>query len=588
MQEVEIVNKEQVITEALEVKELDYIKLAQLARFTDEEIEFVRIFWEPAFNKNWIYINKELVVEWMGYTNNKDTMRDFHRKLKNFYEEGIDYKEVSRDHEIVKKAESFYSESNTNRNNSEKPGNRAKFYIITGECLKNLLLSAQTPNGRLVRRIYIKTENLVILMIEVVKAQQLREKDLLLQKKNNLLQEKEEELRIANSKSVELQSEIKNMEKLKPNGFVYLITTKIYSKNNIFRLGRTENLSKRLIAHSSARVKNDDYYYVFIYESEDVELLELLLRRLLKKYREYTSKDLYILPFHILQPYIQNICDMFHRNVVPITNQLIDDNIDFILNKPPNYIPSIIEPVKLLDPTVESKPLYYEQILDLYKDYHEIEILTPKEDINTMMDNVKIKCSHLEREVQVRTLFKKLGCPSCEKDKKVRELEASLEEAKEAEYKTIDEIDETTTAFEALKSRAKIRIRTQNEIIRKMAAENVRLLDEYTNFDAKFRYLCPKGHVHSTSWNAFKKLKQEYCRPCRGIKTQIQNVRSHKYSDEEELKEMAQKHDYVFIGRTDITGIYEIRCPHGHSLKRYKRDFDKKCMPCSKAARATK
>jgi hypothetical protein len=131
MQEVEIVNKEQVITEALEVKELDYIKLAQLARFTDEEIEFVRIFWEPAFNKNWIYINKELVVEWMGYTNNKDTMRDFHRKLKNFYEEGIDYKEVSRDHEIVKKAESFYSESNTNRNNSEKPGNRAKFYIIT-------------------------------------------------------------------------------------------------------------------------------------------------------------------------------------------------------------------------------------------------------------------------------------------------------------------------------------------------------------------------------------------------------------------------------------------------------------------------
>jgi hypothetical protein len=119
---------------------LDHVKLAQLAKFTMEEIEFVKLFWDPAFNNSWIYITKNMVIEWLGYKNSKDTMPDFYKILTKSYEKDIDYKEVKKEDEIITK---FYSENTTN----EKLGNRAKYYAITGECLKTLLMSAQTLRG---------------------------------------------------------------------------------------------------------------------------------------------------------------------------------------------------------------------------------------------------------------------------------------------------------------------------------------------------------------------------------------------------------------------------------------------------------
>ena len=65
------------------------------------------------------------------------------------------------------------------------------------------------------------------------------------------------------------------------------------------------------------------------------------------------------------------------------------------------------------------------------------------------------------------------------------------------------------------------------------------------------------------------------------IKLEINKVRSHKHSNEDELKLLAKSNNYVYLGKTEKTGIYEIQCQMGHTMNRYKRDFDKKCMVCN-------
>jgi hypothetical protein len=63
---------EQIVELALQSQEfkenkLNHVVLAKLADFTDEEVEFVKLFWDPTFNGSWIYLTKEMVVDWMGY-----------------------------------------------------------------------------------------------------------------------------------------------------------------------------------------------------------------------------------------------------------------------------------------------------------------------------------------------------------------------------------------------------------------------------------------------------------------------------------------------------------------------------------------
>lgn len=139
-------------------KEIDHLTIAKLAGFNDEELDWVKLFWEPAFNKSWIYVTKEMVVDWMGYKDNQSTLKDFYTKLRKEYEENIDYKEVDQNDEIVKEwcKEKFPSTSKPDLGG----GRNKKYYIITGECLKCLLMSAQTPKGRVIRKFYIKTEGL--------------------------------------------------------------------------------------------------------------------------------------------------------------------------------------------------------------------------------------------------------------------------------------------------------------------------------------------------------------------------------------------------------------------------------------------
>jgi hypothetical protein len=337
---------EQIVEMALQSQEfkenkLDHVALARLADFADEEIEFVKLFWDPTFNGSWIYLTKEMVVDWMGYSDDKSTMSNFYtRNLLKNYEENVDFKEVDQNDDLVK---NFHSTISLD----EKPGNRAKFYLITGECLKGLLMSAQTMKGKIVRKIYIKTEKLVFIMLEVIKEQQLRIKEVELQETKKQIKDKDQLLINAMTNNLKLDNKILNIQQYKLSGYVYVVHTAAWSDSNIFRIGTCSDLESRLAKYQVGRTPGEEMYYVYYFKSEDAETLETLLRTLLVKFRIVKTKDQYMVHWSILLPFIQMVCNNFRQILIHNTNELITNNIDIAI--PPISPEKIDINIKLLE-----------------------------------------------------------------------------------------------------------------------------------------------------------------------------------------------------------------------------------------------
>ena len=130
--------------------------------------------------------------------------------------------------------------------------------------------------------------------------------------------------------------EIKCKDKFKTDGYIYLATTDLYKIGNHYRLGRTSDLKKRIAGYKNGRTVADKPYYVFTYETEKVDLLETILRDLLKPFREDPSIDMYVIDFNILLHHITNVCDLFHKSIIPNINELIDKNTSLINSKNKN------------------------------------------------------------------------------------------------------------------------------------------------------------------------------------------------------------------------------------------------------------
>lgn len=299
-------------------EDINNLYIAKSLGYTDEELKYVQLFWDPTFNGSWFYLTKLMVVEWFGFANNISTMAHFYeRNLIKNYKKDIDYKEVDKNHEIVKKyylpdMENGMSNESIDKK-AELPGNRAKFYIITGNCLKRLIMTSHSEKGNQIRDYYIKTESLIPLMFEYIRQKEIKQKDL--------------EIQALKNKAMIMHSKIGNLTKYQLDGYIYLATNKYYAQNNIFRLGRTAHLDNRLSNYQGGRTINDNLYYVFVYHTEDVETLETLLRKALRKFREDPSRDMYVLHWSLLQPFVEKICNIFHNVIIPDVNELIENNI---------------------------------------------------------------------------------------------------------------------------------------------------------------------------------------------------------------------------------------------------------------------
>jgi phage anti-repressor protein len=114
---------------------------------------FIDKFWNNVFNNEWIYLSKEMVINEFGYIYSKDMMINFYNRVLicNFII-NEDYREVNLD----------YINKIHNKNNelSISRANNRKYYEISNDCYKELLLLIKTDKVITFRKYYIKIEKL--------------------------------------------------------------------------------------------------------------------------------------------------------------------------------------------------------------------------------------------------------------------------------------------------------------------------------------------------------------------------------------------------------------------------------------------
>lgn len=128
-------------------------ELAQHIGFTNKELKMMKIFWEPCFNKSWLYLPREMIKNWFCKEDKgRDAIRHFYDRILFKYDKGVDYKVITKNDPLI--LNNFYSPKVAN-------GNRAKFYAVTGECFKMICMERNKD----IRRYYIKIEELAILFL---------------------------------------------------------------------------------------------------------------------------------------------------------------------------------------------------------------------------------------------------------------------------------------------------------------------------------------------------------------------------------------------------------------------------------------
>jgi len=257
-------NLQTVLTEFNHQK-ISHYDLAKHVGFTDKEMNMLKIFWEPAFNKSWFYLYPEFITDELGY---KSVGNFYSKVLFEKYIENIDYQKIDRNDELVKKS---YMEKNPHR---KIPGNKASFYKITGKTLKLVLMRARTSVALETHEYYIKIEELCMLMKDYV--QELSVHKLQIQSDEHAKQIEKEKKR--NLVLTEFVTNIKAKEKTQ---IFYIVTTKQYTMRNRYKFGgcRSRDLLKsNLAVYNRGKAEGDKHYYVFIRECYDFKAIEVLIK----------------------------------------------------------------------------------------------------------------------------------------------------------------------------------------------------------------------------------------------------------------------------------------------------------------------
>ncbi|BAO49375.1 MTG-like gene family protein [Alphaentomopoxvirus acuprea] len=169
------------------------------------------------------------------------------------------------------------------------------------------------------------------------------ESNYLLEEKQIEIESKNKEIELANKRSLRIKNYLNNVSfKDVKNEYIYIATTKQYAANNLFKIGSTTRICKRIKDYQTGRHEEDEYYYCFIkycYNSKD---LDKHINNILSIFLSKKTKELYCLHYNSLLDLVNFIIDNYDKSIEYVNN--------FIKHKLENVIildPVIPEPIKI-------------------------------------------------------------------------------------------------------------------------------------------------------------------------------------------------------------------------------------------------
>lgn len=271
----------------------------KVCKFTADDEKYIDMFWDTAFNKSWIYASEEVVHKQFGYKKSKNMMSHFYEKLQKEYEADLDYKEVNKSHDLVRRYEEQPS-LNLGKKTDNRGINLKKYYIITGETFKALLQSAQTEVGKTTRKYFIKVETIanytnqaMFRYIEV--------------KSKESKKELEEERQLS-SRLHTINAELLTYKKLSErNEIIYLVSTLDYIKQGLIKVGRTNNLKARNAGHNTTHVAGDKIKVLKEFKVNDAALVENIIHKKLNGLRPNKQSEFFMCPYNLLVSVVELI-----------------------------------------------------------------------------------------------------------------------------------------------------------------------------------------------------------------------------------------------------------------------------------------
>ena len=276
------------------------VDLAKHIGFNDDEINRLKMFWEPTFNKGWIYLSPKMILD-MGY---KLVSKFYAENLRPNYIENIEYKEVDENNELIK----FYVRNlsvplGTLKIVPHKRGTPQKYYIISGNTYKKMLMRCRTKKGNDLCNYYIKVEELAIFM-----------KDYITELHKYLLKIKETENDLLKNRVDKMTSFVNDTKPLIKNSTIYIATSKIYASQNKFKIGNIEGignkkLKQRLSTYNTGRTDDDLFYFCYTEKVYCAMDIDYRLKKILSHFKYNKNKEMVILHYDALMKIIKIITD---------------------------------------------------------------------------------------------------------------------------------------------------------------------------------------------------------------------------------------------------------------------------------------
>jgi len=322
---------------------LDHNLFIKSANLNNAEEELRLLFWKTRFNKDWILLTKEIIINYFEFENNEDMFSNFIKQnLKSNFVVGKDYKVVKKDHPLV---ESYYKNYSVKNNGIGFAKNASKFYIITGYCFKELMLKY----SKTARSLFIKVESLTIFTYlcikEYNKFKESKQKSIEYEQK---LHDQQNEINLLKQKTINLKKERFEDKyinySLDRKQKIYALTTKQSALKFNTKVGGTisKEVDTRVVSLNTSFPKGEGLELVEQYEVYNYKIIEHLVHKTLDKFR---SKEHIIgLPWHYLRPIILQAIEC-EKLMIEQYNKTIDNILKDIDNNNFNEELPIMMPI---------------------------------------------------------------------------------------------------------------------------------------------------------------------------------------------------------------------------------------------------
>jgi prophage antirepressor-like protein len=125
---------------------------------------------------------------------------------------------------------------------------------------------------------------------------------------------------------------------------VYIITSKEYARNYIFKIGKSVDSFKRLPSLNTGNINDSDQLYVcYVHNCLESIHVEKHIHTMLQSYRYKNNREFFVINFHVLKNLIDRCCTRNNLNFEDFMEDIKEDN-KLIASEFSDFIP---EPVNV-------------------------------------------------------------------------------------------------------------------------------------------------------------------------------------------------------------------------------------------------